>query len=81
MKKIDDRKINRSTRWQSINYYNVLGCSDGKVEVIKTKEDKINKISDIKPKSKDIVTLKITEELNSFFGLNVEAFHFDKALS
>ena len=33
------------------------------VEVIKTKEDKIN---DIKAKSKDIVTQKLIEVLNSF---------------
>ena len=35
----------------------------GTAEVIKTKEDKIN---DIKAKSKDIVTQKLIEVLNSF---------------
>ena len=43
--------------------YNVLDCSNCIVEVIKTIEDKIN---DIKAKSKNIVTQKLIEVLNSF---------------
>ena len=60
--------------------YNVLDCSDCIVEVIKTIEDKIN---DIKAKSKNIVTQKLIQVLNSFsvssfakheLSSNMEAF-------